>query len=209
MHCYKSRFLKLIVFSLRQWLTNDLVNFHFISLIISRNTASFAYYFSKSEVCNYQNKIHSILYFSLQISVEIILFSDNNCGGVLTALDGTIKSPNFPAPYPDNSYCKWHIVAKAKMNWRIIFFYFNLPFEDEIWNNYLQIETHNRGDYQNFSGGRGPALLETYFFSSDNILEIEFRTVRNEKQNYGFWLSYSAYNSRAKAATSNAKSMLV
>uniref|UniRef100_A0A672TS77 CUB and zona pellucida like domains 1 n=1 Tax=Strigops habroptila TaxID=2489341 RepID=A0A672TS77_STRHB len=34
-----------------------------------------------------------------------------NCGGQLTGPNGTLTSPNYPAPYPEFAYCVWHIEA--------------------------------------------------------------------------------------------------
>lgn len=46
-----------------------------------------------------------------QCSKRALLFSSGNfsCGGLLQGLSGTIQSPGYPNPYPDNSYCVWHI----------------------------------------------------------------------------------------------------
>lgn len=32
-----------------------------------------------------------------------------NCGGSLTGPSGTFTSPNYPAAYPEFTYCVWHI----------------------------------------------------------------------------------------------------
>lgn len=138
-----------------------------------------------------------------------LLISDNVCGGVLTELQGTIKSTNFPSPYPDYTECKWHIIAQTKMNWEIQFLFFDLPFESETTcNNYLEIEADDPFDYQQFcSGKRSPVLLKKYFFSGHNVLKIEFSTGRNERQNYGFWLKYFANSPHAIGETLNVKCM--
>ncbi|XP_073490983.1 tumor necrosis factor-inducible gene 6 protein-like [Aquarana catesbeiana] len=38
-----------------------------------------------------------------------------NCGGVLTAPEGVIYSPNFPNNYPDNVYCEWNITTTSRI----------------------------------------------------------------------------------------------
>ncbi|CAI5795293.1 frizzled-related [Podarcis lilfordi] len=37
------------------------------------------------------------------------------CGGILLGPKGTFSSPNYPAPYPPNILCKWHIRVTAGM----------------------------------------------------------------------------------------------
>ncbi|NWW94850.1 CUZD1 protein, partial [Rhynochetos jubatus] len=46
-----------------------------------------------------------------------------NCGGQLTGPNGTFTSPNYPAPYPELTYCIWHI--ETEKNSKI-----NLQFQD-------------------------------------------------------------------------------
>ncbi|XP_051472672.1 CUB and zona pellucida-like domain-containing protein 1 [Apus apus] len=62
-----------------------------LTFLITTNSAAFArsffvyYYFFPAEAKN------------------------ENCGGELTGPNGTITSPNYPAPYPEFTYCVWHI----------------------------------------------------------------------------------------------------
>ena len=38
--------------------------------------------------------------------------STGSCGGTLTAAEGSIKSPNYPADYPNNQDCTWTITVE-------------------------------------------------------------------------------------------------
>lgn len=48
------------------------------------------------------------------------------CGGVLTAANGTITTPNYPSKYPPNADCIWIIKANVKYHIKLTFFNFDI-----------------------------------------------------------------------------------
>ena len=145
------------------------------------------------------------------------LFSDNDCRKVLTDANGTIKSPNFPLPYPDQTYCVWIILLEKISKIKIQVLAFDLsPYGedgDEAWN-YLKITSCDdpiiiRG------GDRYELPIETE--RKCLWTEVVFSGV-SMYGNYGFLLKYYSYenpnilivsNESAKAVTLNTKGMYV
>ncbi|XP_066263243.1 deleted in malignant brain tumors 1 protein-like [Branchiostoma lanceolatum] len=52
--------------------------------------------------------------------------SASGCGGTLTALEGTVTSPNHPSDYGNNENCEWTIAAPEGSTVRLTFDSFNL-----------------------------------------------------------------------------------
>ncbi|XP_066263228.1 exoskeleton protein RP43-like [Branchiostoma lanceolatum] len=52
--------------------------------------------------------------------------SASGCGGTLTALEGTVTSPNHPSDYRNNENCEWIITAPEGSTVRLTFDSFNL-----------------------------------------------------------------------------------
>ncbi|NXL52979.1 CUZD1 protein, partial [Podilymbus podiceps] len=72
-----------------------------------------------------------VLYYFFSQGKEI-----ENCGGQLTGPNGTFTSPNYPAPYPEFTYCVWHI--RTAKNSKI-----NLHFQDF----FLELDQNCRFDF--------------------------------------------------------------
>ncbi|XP_071443305.1 cubilin [Hetaerina americana] len=51
------------------------------------------------------------------------------CGGTVRGMQGTIVSPNYPAPYQQNTVCKWNIVGLHYHTVKITFNAINLPLD--------------------------------------------------------------------------------
>ena len=151
------------------------------------------------------------------MSNNMNLFSDNDCRKVLTDANGTIKSPNFPLPYPDQTYCVWIILLEKISKIKIQVLAFDLsPYGedgDEAWN-YLKITSCD--DPIIIRGGDRYELP----------IEIERKCLWTEVVfsgvsmygNYGFLLKYYSYenpnilivsNESVKAVTLNTKGMYV
>uniref|UniRef100_A0A8C3JWY1 CUB and zona pellucida-like domain-containing protein 1 n=1 Tax=Calidris pygmaea TaxID=425635 RepID=A0A8C3JWY1_9CHAR len=76
-----------------------------LTFLITTNSADFSRYF-----------FAFYYFFSPETRLE-------NCGGQLTGPNGTFTSPNYPARYPEFTYCVWHI--QTEKNSKI-----NLQFQD-------------------------------------------------------------------------------
>lgn len=142
------------------------------------------------------------------------LFSDDDCGKNLGASHGTIKSPNFPFPYPDYADCVWRIVLQKVMRIEFQFIAFNLSTTSQTNINYVTIKTNDYYDYTIDSYYKHS--LPSSFTRRGQVFEVVFRTGQNKNRNYGFLLRYFqveyakisiASNDGAKAASLNATGM--
>ncbi|NXL85121.1 CUZD1 protein, partial [Alectura lathami] len=106
-------------------------------------------------------------YFSPATKIE-------NCGGRLTAHNGTFTSPNYPASYPEFMYCVWHI--ETPKNSKI-----NLQFQDF----FLELDQNCQFDFvavydglTTDSGliGKACGLSRLTFESSSNIMTVVLST---------------------------------
>lgn len=149
------------------------------------------------------------------MSGDINLILDNNCGGVLRALHGIIKSPNFPSPYPDYSDCVWVIILEKSSDIRMQFLAFDLPPAIEPCINFVEIKEY--GYSGNIYYGES-SIPSDFSWSYGKVFVVEFRTGRNKNQNYGFLLKYRTYEQSkisitakeiAKVANLNAKGTYV
>ncbi|NXD11119.1 CUZD1 protein, partial [Nothocercus nigrocapillus] len=79
---------------------------------------------------NFTRSFFAFYYFSsLESKTE-------NCGGLLTGHNGTFISPNYPKPYPEFTYCVWHIQTARKSK-------INLEFDDF----FLELDKNCRFDF--------------------------------------------------------------
>ncbi|NXK46194.1 CUZD1 protein, partial [Chauna torquata] len=106
-------------------------------------------------------------YFSPETTTE-------NCGGSLTGPNGTLTSPNYPAPYPPFTYCIWHI--QTAKNSKI-----NLQFQDF----FLELDQNCQFDflavYDGLSTNTGLigkvcGLSQPTFESSSNVMTVVLST---------------------------------
>ncbi|NXK83291.1 CUZD1 protein, partial [Amazona guildingii] len=97
-----------------------------------------------------------------------------NCGGQLTGPNGTLTSPNYPAPYPEFTYCVWHI--QAPKNSKI-----NLEFQDF----FLELDQNCRFDFTAvYDGlttntgliGKVCGRSQPTFESSSNVMTVVLST---------------------------------
>lgn len=142
------------------------------------------------------------------------LFSDDDCGKNLGASRGTIKSSNFPFPYPDYADCIWRIVLETIMEIEFQFIAFDLSATTQANINYVKIKAGDHYHYTIYSNYK-PSLPFS-FTRRGQVFEVVFRTGQNKNRNYGFLLKYFpveyakmsiASNDGAKAAALNATGM--
>uniref|UniRef100_A0A8C3RBV1 Deleted in malignant brain tumors 1 protein n=1 Tax=Cyanoderma ruficeps TaxID=181631 RepID=A0A8C3RBV1_9PASS len=99
------------------------------------------------------------------------------CGGVLQALSGTIQSPGYPNPYPDNSYYRSC----------------SLPRLEGSSCTYDAIEVYDGGSPQGWRLGRVCRNDHRVFSSSGNQLTVLFRsdgsTADQRYKIYSVWLA--------------------
>lgn len=122
------------------------------------------------------------------MSNNINLSLDTDCGGVLTASHGIIKSQNFPSPYPDHSHCLWFIISTNIYPDRIQFLAFDLPLKSETCINFVKINAYGSHGYIYYGGSSIPS---DFTDSYGNIYVVEITTGQNKNQNYGFLLKYT------------------
>ncbi|NXN19303.1 CUZD1 protein, partial [Indicator maculatus] len=111
------------------------------------------------------------------------------CGGQLSGPSGTLTSPNYPAPYPDFTYCVWHI--QTENNTRI-----KLQFQDV----FLELDQNCQFDFTAvYDGpttdtgliGKVCGLAKPTYESSSNTLTVVLAT--DHASSYrGFSAQYSS-----------------
>ncbi|NXA34510.1 CUZD1 protein, partial [Eudromia elegans] len=121
-----------------------------------------------------------------------------NCGGLLTSSNGTFISPNYPKPYPEFTYCVWHIQTARKSK-------INLEFDDF----FLELDKNCRFDFVAIYDGLttnsnligqvcGRSLPK--FESSSNVMTIVLAT--DYANSYrGFSAQYTSIPSPGPAET--------
>ncbi|NXN73997.1 CUZD1 protein, partial [Himantopus himantopus] len=70
--------------------------------VLESSSDSLTFLITTNSVAFTRNFFAFYYYFSPETKQE-------NCGGRLTGPNGTLTSPNYPAPYPELTYCVWHI----------------------------------------------------------------------------------------------------
>ncbi|XP_040530858.1 CUB and zona pellucida-like domain-containing protein 1 isoform X1 [Gallus gallus] len=70
--------------------------------VFQSSSNSLTFLITTNSVAFTRNFFVSYYYFSPETTIE-------NCGGSLTGPSGTFTSPNYPAAYPEFTYCVWHI----------------------------------------------------------------------------------------------------
>ena len=149
----------------------------------------------------------------MRLNVNMNLFSDNDCRKVLKAPNGTIKSPNFPLPYPDNSSCVWIVTLEQEMYIDIEVVALDLPPASETLMNYLKLRLCGYPELF-YRDDKRKLPIERLFPCKSFI--VEFKTGENNNENYGFLLNYwpseflktsVASNESDKSASLNTKRM--
>ncbi|XP_077162210.1 membrane frizzled-related protein isoform X1 [Paroedura picta] len=89
-----------------------------------------------------------------------------SCGGILRGPEGFFSSPNFPAPYPPNILCTWHI--QGRPGTVIQLQVETLDIENSVSCSYDRLEIHSEQNSASLSGGtsrfcgqEAPATINT------------------------------------------------
>ena len=123
------------------------------------------------------------------MSNNMNLFSGNVCRKVITEALGTIKSSNFPLPYPDNADCVWIIILKEISEIAIELLVIDLS------PTYILKITACGSTY----------TLPIKIVTKCKSFEVVFRTGKNKYRNCGFLLKYYSYEN-PKTFTASSKS---
>ena len=115
---------------------------------------------------------------------------DALCGGEYNDLEGRIKSPYFPDPYPSNRQCTYHImVPQGKLIYLQFEFFMIEGSPDCLWD-YLEIRENIQSDNQNDTLRICGSVLPRPITSTLNELELKFVT-DGSVNNRGFLANYS------------------
>ncbi|KAM4705286.1 LOW QUALITY PROTEIN: cubilin [Rhinophrynus dorsalis] len=98
------------------------------------------------------------------------------CGGTLTALQGTITSPGYPAVYPHGMNCTWFISVPPGNLIRLIFTSFNLETSYICRYDYLEIYDNVTVNSQSRIGRYCGISIPPSITSSDNTMALKFVT---------------------------------
>lgn len=100
--------------------------------------------------------------------------NNKNCGGTFSGYQYTIKSPNYPSPYPENQDCVYFLhgtrQARCEQKFHLQFLDFDIRASEKCDNDFLQIADRNIF-YGKMMGLR-------IFKGSNDILKIHFHSGR-------------------------------
>ncbi|KAM9307657.1 cubilin [Gastrophryne carolinensis] len=96
------------------------------------------------------------------------------CGGTLTALEGTIASPSYPAVYPHGLHCTWLISVPPGNLIRLTFHIFILQQAQGCSTNYLEIYDNAPDATGNKIGRYCGKSIPPSITSSDNLMVLIF-----------------------------------
>jgi len=124
------------------------------------------------------------------------IFSYLGCNKILTAINGTFHSPNYPNKHSDGEYCSWKISASPGNRIRLTFSYLGFHNQNDASNLIVYDGENVRGEVLGvFHGSLSPPGKELY--SSSNHMLVIF--VSNATDSYtGFNASYSFIERRDK-----------
>ncbi|XP_026707356.1 CUB and zona pellucida-like domain-containing protein 1 [Athene cunicularia] len=135
--------------------------------VLQSSTNSLTFLITTNSVAFTRNFFVFYYFFSPETKIE-------NCGGQLTGPNGTLTSPNYPAAYPEFTYCVWHI--KTAKNSKI-----NLQFQDF----FLELDQNCRFDFTAvYDGlttntgliGKVCGRAQPAFESSSNVMTVVLST---------------------------------
>ncbi|NWH57378.1 CUZD1 protein, partial [Geococcyx californianus] len=135
--------------------------------VLQSSSNSLTFRITTNSVAFTRNFFVFYYYFLPEKSIE-------NCGGQLTGPNGTFISPNYPAPYPEFTYCVWHIQTpkNTKINLQFKDFFLELDYNCQF--DFTAIYdglTTNTGLIGKICGRAQPR-----FESSSNVMTVVLST---------------------------------
>ncbi|XP_038649437.1 CUB domain-containing protein 2 [Scyliorhinus canicula] len=112
------------------------------------------------------------------------------CGGILSATNGNLSSPNFPGYYPYDTECTWLIVVTEGSSILLTFHHFDLEFHTYCEYDYVKIYNGVSEDEGNLLGKFCGQVFPPRFTSSWHVMTIIFRSDKHVVSR-GFSASYS------------------
>ncbi|XP_077145287.1 scavenger receptor cysteine-rich domain-containing protein DMBT1-like [Ranitomeya variabilis] len=136
-------------------------------------------------------------------NISISFYSSyTNCGGLLTQMNGNITSPLYPNPYPANSHCTWHIRVPAGYYIRLFFLHFDLETHPQCVYDWVTIYDGTPQFSPEIARLCNGNSTNNTFYSSSNIMSIEFRTDSSVQRN-GFFAVFSSIYDHATSPPVN------
>ncbi|NXX83663.1 CUZD1 protein, partial [Urocolius indicus] len=135
--------------------------------VLESSSGSLTFLITTNSVTFTRNFFVFYYYFSAEKNTD-------NCGGQLTGANGTFTSPNYPARYPEFTYCVWHIQTAKNSKIKLQFQDFFLELDPKCQFDFTAI-------YDGLSTttgligkrcGLGPSVFE----SSSNVLTVVLST---------------------------------
>lgn len=122
----------------------------------------------------------------------------DHCGGTIRSDQGVLHSPNYPASYPNNVDCTWHIIGPTRHYMKLQFRELELPSGsncDDIdhvgiseqlrFNGTEDVTPQQIGQY---CGHTKPPVIE----SSSNIVDVTFKSDNSSSSGYkGFSMKFT------------------
>ncbi|XP_068172816.1 mannan-binding lectin serine protease 1 isoform X2 [Antennarius striatus] len=115
---------------------------------------------------------------------------------LLSGMRGTLQSPHFPSPYPQDTRVRWNVSAPAGFRLRLYFSHFDLEPSYLCEYDYVQVEAE--GEVLALFCGRAESDTEAVpgqrvVSSPRNSLSVVFRSDFSDEERYtGFMAHYSA-----------------
>ncbi|KAJ7370799.1 hypothetical protein OS493_029789 [Desmophyllum pertusum] len=121
------------------------------------------------------------------------------CNETLTAVNGTLQSPNYPRNYPDGQYCSWRITVNTTQQIHLMFTNFSLQNENNTDELYVYDGENTTGEVLGvFYGGHPP--LKEGIYSSSNHMFVIFKSDKIDSYT-GFNASYYSVDISASSVT--------
>ncbi|OCT85044.1 CUB domain-containing protein 2 [Xenopus laevis] len=111
------------------------------------------------------------------------------CGGVLSAPEGNLSTPNFPGLYPPYTECCWLIVVSEGSTVQLQFHHFNLEYHEECEYDYVKIYNGASKDEGNLLGKFCGTSLPPQLTSSWHVLAVHFHSDKHVGSS-GFYATY-------------------
>lgn len=117
------------------------------------------------------------------------MFIGVKCGGILSASNGNVSSPNFPGLYPYDTECTWLIVVSKGSSVLLTFHHFELEYHTDCAYDYIKIYNGISEDEGNLLGKFCGDVSPPQFSSSWNVMSIIFHSDRHVARK-GFSVGY-------------------